>query len=77
MTERVSEERVHQFAKFVIDNVDVLDAVLDHTKQRLFEKFVTASDAERVEISNIINASTAFKIELTNTLTADIQNING
>ena len=65
---RNTPEQVRAFAKFIDSNTEVMDEIMERVNHSLFDRFITADNATRAEISSIINAGQLWRAELNSIL---------
>ena len=76
MTERITPEAVRALAKFLDANVEVMDEITERVNRNLFDKFITADNSTRAEISSIINAGALWRAEVNAILDETIESPN-
>ncbi|RLD76102.1 MAG: hypothetical protein DRJ15_15945 [Bacteroidetes bacterium] len=59
-----SKAQLVAYANHITTNDEMWDEIASRTTKRLFDRFISASDTERAEIGNIINAMQLFKAEM-------------
>jgi len=64
------------YIKLLTKEDNLLNEVMTLVKERLFNKFITATNDERIEISNIMNAGNCFINELRTLSSEQEQDIN-